>query len=205
MKEIKDMTMHKSIRISAIATGMLFFAGSALAHTDDATVNAYAGIAPVLTLTCTDLNFGVWKVAIGGRSNVTTITLAADANNTATSSDSGVALSKGYSPATAGACDLTGSLALDGTLADVVLSNNTNVEFIGQASTKFAAGILKPAADAALRATVTASTLTPIITNGTGRFYLGGVLTIPNNLNKSNYGGYITKNLIGIVADDKQI
>ncbi|MGL4984066.1 MAG: hypothetical protein ACRC5N_05110, partial [Plesiomonas sp.] len=112
---------------------------------------------------------------------------------------------KGYGPATAGACDLKGSLAPDGTLADVVLSNNTNVEFIGQASSKFGAGILKPAADAALRATVTASTLTPIITNGTGRFYLGGVMTITNNLNKSNYGGYITKNLIGIVADDKQI
>ncbi|MGL6001534.1 MAG: hypothetical protein ACRCZ4_05460 [Plesiomonas sp.] len=200
------MTMHKSIRISAIATGMLFFAGSALAHTDDATVNAYAGIAPVLTLTCTDVNFGVWKVAAGSRSAATTITLAADASNTATSSDSGVALSlKKYSPASAGACDLNGSLAPDGTLADVVLSNNTNVEFIGQASTKFAAGILKPAADAALRATITASTLTPVITNGTGRFYLGGVLTIPNNLNNSNYGGYITKNLIGIAADDKQI
>ncbi|MGL5757277.1 hypothetical protein [Plesiomonas sp.] len=199
------MTMHKTIRISAIAAGMLLFTGHAMAYIDDATVNAYAGIAPVLTLTCTDLNFGVWKVSVGSRSAATTITLAADSSGTATSSDSGVALAKGYSPAAAGACDISGSVAPDGTQALVSMSSNTNIEFVGQANTKFASTIAKPTADADLRANVTASTTTPVISNGVSRFYLGGELTIPNNLSKSNYGGYVTKSQIRVVADDKQI
>ncbi|MFU8785590.1 hypothetical protein, partial [Aliidiomarina sp.] len=68
MKFSKKLTAAAAI----VAAG---FATNVAAETASDTIEVYAGLAPVLELTCTDVHFGVWRVPTGDRTESNMITL----------------------------------------------------------------------------------------------------------------------------------
>lgn len=112
--------MKFSKKLTAIATVVAAgFATNVAAETATDTVEVYAGLAPVLEMTCSDVNFGVWRVPTGDRSGTTTVTLDASSVATATvtggsTADTAVSLSGDYAIAAAGTCNVTGSTVTSG-------------------------------------------------------------------------------------------
>ena len=186
----------------AISGALLSGNVSAKLSTDN--VDAFAGIEPALELTCSDINFGVWRLKSGTRGNVTKITLPTD--GTAATADVGAALStaNGYQAPVRSSCQLKGSTAPDDTISTVTLANVTDAQFAGTNSNNFANTLKAPTAAATLTANFVASNLAPVISGGGTQFYIGGELTIPDNLIDNNYGSYKTVTPITITLEDAQ-
>ncbi|MGL5369918.1 MAG: hypothetical protein ACRDBF_02660, partial [Plesiomonas shigelloides] len=70
MKRINKL--HLCSLMMAISSALL--SGQASAQPSSDTVDAYAGIAPTLELTCSDVNFGVWRMSTGTRGGATIVT-----------------------------------------------------------------------------------------------------------------------------------
>lgn len=201
MKRINKL--HLCTLMLAISGALL--SGHASAQTSSDTVDAYAGIAPTLELTCSDVNFGVWRLGTGARGGATIVTLPSN-GNAATHSGGTAALSTSNShlAPVRSTCQLKGSGAPNATTASVTLTNNTGMTFAGTASNNFAVTLGAPVTAAALTADLTASTLAPVISGGSTQVYIGGVLTIPDNVVADNYGSYKTTAPLTVTLEDNQ-
>jgi len=84
------------VTVAALPFGI--FVGQAAAETATDTIDVYAGLAPVMELSCSDVNFGVWRVPTGTRSGgATTVALATDSTTSITAgSSTNIALSANY-------------------------------------------------------------------------------------------------------------
>ena len=164
--------------------------------TGTATVNATAGLAPVVVVSCTDVNFGVWRIpnrSSGGQTTVITLTTAANTAGavttaTATGDTTSVALATGYLAPVAATCSVSGIMNKAATV-QTAISANTSLTFAPSTHESLA----DPTALAALSAELTlAGTGVAIDGNGSGAFRVTGVLTIPAAITGNNYGGYKT-------------
>jgi hypothetical protein len=190
---------------AAVALGAwaVFSLPAQAADSATASVNAMAGLAPVLTLSCTDVNFGVWRVPVRSGGGVTTVTLTVDANNgagtttaTAAGNTSSVSLSSEYLAPKAATCSVSGASVHTATIQTAIASN-TGLTF--GASTH--ESLATPGALAALSATLTlAGTGVVVDANGAGSFRITGTLSIPAAISASNYGGYKTQTGTGANA-----
>lgn len=203
MKFSKKLTTLAAI----VAAG---FVSSAAAETASDSVDVYAGLEPVLEMTCTDVNFGVWRVPTGDRNGTTTVTL--DAGSTATvtvtiggAADTAVSRSTKYSAPAAGTCNVTGSTVTSGSGAASITTGSSGT-FLGTASNPFASGLTAPTAlppASAFDFTLSLSTATPAIdANGEATFQVIGSMEIPNNLVSDNYGAYKSQGSSTVLFDD---
>ncbi|MGL5221548.1 MAG: hypothetical protein ACRC8I_01345, partial [Plesiomonas shigelloides] len=200
MKRINKL--HLCSLMMAISGALL--SGNVSAKLSNDNVDAFAGIEPALELTCSDINFGVWRLKSGSRGNVTKITLPADGATATADVGAALSTSNGYQAPARSSCQLKGSTAPDATASTVTLANATNVSFTGTNSNNFANTLKAPVAAATLTANFVPSTLAPVISGGGTQFYIGGDLTIPDNLIDNNYGSYKTVTPITITLEDGQ-
>lgn len=191
---------------------------NAAAEEATADISVYAGLEPVMQLSCTDMNFGVYQIARGNRSigsNPTRVILTAGISGSTglletfvsfiNSGTDQIALSDkaqfdGPQPAI---CQVTGSRAKNTTIAitrDPV--NLTPMGFSGVAANPFATTLLSPITAAAgivgffiVPASVTTNA------EGNGEFTITGEVQIPNNLAVGNYGSYKAAPLTITVTD----
>lgn len=163
--------------------------------TGTATVNATAGLAPVVIVSCTDVNFGVWRIPNRASGGVTTVTLTAATNTAgaATAAVAGgnitrVALASGFLAPSAATCSVSG-LMNQLTSVTTAISANNNLGFTSSSHE----GLDIPITLASLSANLSlAGTGVYIDANGLGAFRVNGVLTIPSVINGNHYGGYKT-------------
>lgn len=190
------MKMKKLMAVVAVAALPLgIFVGQAAAETATDTIDVYAGLAPVMELSCTDVNFGVWRVPATDRIDVNTITLADDNGTTVGGSGetAGIALSSNYEVPAAGICTVTGSAATDDTegAASISATTGTMVTAGAAGGNPFATALAGPGtAINNMDYTLAVSDSTPVITSGEASFKVTGVLTIPALVLSSNYGSY---------------
>jgi len=187
------MKMHKTL----VCVIVIFFVFIALrgfaADFSSAYVQARAGLQPVLTLTCTDVDFSVWRVPVRTGINPTTITLSVEANHAAawTSWRMGgnamfVSWASGHPVANAGTCVVTGSNS-PGQRIQVSISNNIDLALGGAAR----GGLNLPVDSGALRADLNlVEDSVEINAQGQGSFRIVGRLLIPAVIVRENYGGY---------------
>ena len=184
--------MVASLAVAALPLGL--FVGHAAAETASDTVDVYAGLAPVLELACSDVNFGVWRVPTGARGAVNTIALLAGSQTEVGGTGSGaIALSANYLAPQAGYCSVSGSTVADNAtgVASIGLATGTMISSGAAAGGNiFAAALAGPDAVAAMSYTLAISVLEPVITSGQASFNVTGVLTIPAELVSDNYGAY---------------
>lgn len=203
MKFSKKLTTLATI----VAAG---FATNVAAETAEDTIDVYAGLAPVLEMTCSDVNFGVWRVPTGDRGDSTTITLnaASVAEATVTTgggADTAVSLSNNYDAPAAGTCNVTGSTVSNNN-GEATITTGSSGTFLGTASNPFATGLAAPTAlppGSAFDFTLSLSTGTPAIdSNGEATFQVIGSMEIPNNLVSDNYGAYKSEGSSTVEFDD---
>ena len=188
----------------AAVTALVVIGGSSptWAASASADIEAIAGIQPLVSLDCTPINFGVWRVPVRASGGVTTVTLAATSGATAALSGNTTSVSastKSGHAATPGVCTFTGSAAPDGTA--VALTTQTGAADMTGDGTAYI-GIAAPAS-AVLSMGATLTTPTGVTTTaGASTFYVGGVLEIPSVITAANYGGYKADAPFAITADD---
>ena len=170
----------------------------ALLHADDSvanSVNAVTGLAPVLTLTCTDVDFGVWRIPVRTVALPTTVALsvASSMANIATLLTLGgetgfVARESSYDDVTVGICVVKGS-SHPGQLIQVRIENNQDLSLAASDRDR----LPRPAQAADVRATLSLEASTVQIDSlGEGTFRVVGELSLPPAIIKDNYGGYTT-------------
>ncbi len=180
----------KKVLILAAMLGSL----GAQAQSTSGSVNVIAGLSPVMKLTCSDVNFGVWRVPAGDRGGITTVTLRVngDTQGAQTTADltgvqTEVSLATGYQVPTAGYCKLEGSNGYVGSTASASINGATGMAF----TTNNHDNLKLPLTAAGVTANLTLSTAAPVVTDlGEAHFRVVGAMTIPNNLVRANYGGY---------------
>lgn len=201
-------TQMKQFTKIAAATALLatsLISTGAMAEAVTNSVDARAGLAPALEMTCTPVSFGVWRVPVRAGGAVTTITLDASTNAvTAGGNLTRVAqsLSVGSWIHSRGTCTMSGSTAANATNATTGITGATAMAFsaANAAATGYVGLVAAPVA-AALVATLTVGS-TSAISSGATTFYVGGVLTIPTTIVVDNYGGYKTTGFATVSADD---
>jgi hypothetical protein len=164
--------------------------------TVSATVNAKAGLSPVLSLTCSDVNFGVWRVPVRSAGGTTTISLDVSANTSAGATTptvggntTNVAAASGYEVPEASICTVNGSNNVSSTI-QTTIANNTGLSF-GPSTHN---NLKNPNTAAALTADLALKGAGVAIgATGSGTFRVIGVLTIPETIAEVNYGGYSTR------------
>ena len=199
--------MNKLHRILAVAALTSLVATSAMAETASDTVDAKAGLQPALELSCSDVSFGVWRVPIRTSGGTTTITLDRSTDTVAASGNTArvaQSLSDVSWTHSRGECTLSGSTAADEAEATISISDNTNMPFVpaAAASTGYV-GLDQATQGASLTCTLDAPA-TVAIASGSATFYVGGTLTIPQNIIADNYGGYKTSTPATIAAEDNE-
>jgi len=196
--------LHKILAVTALSS---LVATGAMADTASDTVDATAGLAPALELSCTDVSFGVWRVPVRSSGGTTTITLDRDNDSVAASGNTTrVAQSSSHASwvHSRGECTVSGSTAADATAADVSLTDGAAMAFsVADAAATGYVGLAAANTAASLAATLNVPTTTSI-SSGSATFYIGGVLTIPQDIGATNYGGYKTSSSATVTVDDKQ-
>jgi len=204
MKRFTKISLCAAVVAASLAT-------TAQAETANTTVEVYAGLASVMELTCSDVNFGVWRVPTGTRtgssSGATTITLndADSATVTAGSSDK-VALSNAWTAPKTGTCNVTGSARTDGGSGTASLSDASG-NFATSVGTGFENESIDapstPLSEGSFTYALTLSSTTPEISGtGTSAFTIQGTMSIPDNLVADNYGGYKSADITVTFDDD---
>ena len=189
------MRLSKISTAVAMGTLALVSLQAYAVDTGTASVNAIAGLAPVVIVSCTDVNFGVWRIPNRTSGGATTVTLTVPSNTaaaattaTATGNTTRVALASGFVAPTAATCSVSGLMTQLATVQTAIANNNN----LGFTSSNHEA-LDTPITLAALSANLTlAGTGVYVDTNGLGAFRVTGVLTIPNVINGNHYGGYKT-------------
>lgn len=202
------MTM-KAALLAATLTGLTALPAQAQTagtpNTVVTSVNARAGLAPLTAVSCTPVNFGVWRVPVrpgtGPGSGTTTITLTAPggvSNAAVGGTDTrNVSNATKYLPPSAGVCTVIGAMNINKS-DDVRIAANTGMQFTSSNHESLAT----PGTLAALSADLTTETSVAIDAFGAGSFLVTGVLTIPAKIEVANYGGYETGNPAEIFVDD---
>ncbi len=188
----------------AAVTAIAVVGGSAptWAATASADIEAIAGIQPLVSLECTPINFGVWRVPVRASGGITSVLVPPVLGSTATLSGnvaSVAASAKAGHAATPGVCTFTGSSAPDGT----TLALTTQLGMADMAGD--ASAYVGVAAPSGLIFNMTAQLTTPtgiVTTGGSSTFYVGGTLEIPSVVAATNYGGYKSADPFSITADD---
>lgn len=187
----------KSLLRLLLVLVLLVCAGLAqAADTVTASVNARAGVSPVLSLTCNDVNFGVWRVPVRTGGSATTITLTVSANSAAgatTATVGGqatwVSFASGYQVPDAALCTVAGATKHSATI-QTAISDNTGLTF-GASNHN---NLNNPVQVASLSANLSLGGIgVAIDSNGAGTFRVVGVLSIPATITVNNYGGYKTQ------------
>lgn len=166
------------------------------AKADDAsatTIDAEIGLSPVLSLSCTPIHFGNWRIPERDNSRgKTTVTLqrtdktvavlAGDTNQVARASRFGVP--------TAGECKVTGSTVIGGNIS-VNISSNTEISVMANGASH---GGKAPAQLLAMKIDLALQSDSVVIddSGSSSTFYIIGTLTIPAQVRQTNYGGYQT-------------
>ena len=191
-------------RLMLVLLVLILLPGSIYAETATDDIDVYSGLAPVMTLTCTDLNFGVYQIARGdrGTGGVTTVTLSWVAD----SFNGGYMFSIGYTnpgtdmialsdkpeyadPAPA-VCTVSGSQASNTSIA-ITSSPTGAFHFAETAGNPFAATLDIPvSAVGTMVGVMTVPATVALDANGSGSFVITGAVQIPNNLSAGNYGSY---------------
>lgn len=187
--------MKNKLMAAVLAATALSALPAQAQDTVSTTVNARAGLSPVLSLACDRVNFGVHRVPIRATGGVTTISLAVSANNAsgATTATTGgnttnVAAASGFEVPAAAICTVNGSNNVSSTIQSAI-SQNTGLNF-GASNHN---NLNNPAQVAALTADLSlAGAGVTINSVGAGTFRVTGVLTIPEVITAENYGGYST-------------
>ncbi|WP_353209293.1 hypothetical protein [Sphingorhabdus sp.] len=170
-----------------------------------ASVNARAGLAPLTSVVCDDVNFGVWRVPVRATGGTSIVTLTVSANTAAgvttaavTGNTSNVAVAGGYIAPTAATCVVSGATNISTTLPTAI-SNNIGLSFGSSTHESLRA----PPTLATLSANLSlAGTGVVVDSLGAGAFRVVGVLTIPQAINAVNYGGYRTSNAATVSVTD---
>lgn len=159
----------------------------------DASVGALAGIAPVLSLTCDDVDFSVVRVPARSATAATVLDLKAqgrrpsDATNVLFAQETtDVALASGYDSPASASCNVTGSNNPGQRIA-VSIAQQTDIRF-GPSNHR---GMAAPGQLADLRADLSLAEYTvEIDADGAGVFRVDGTLLIPAVVIPNNYGSY---------------
>lgn len=185
---------------TAVAMGTLALVSMQAQASDagSANVNAIAGLAPVVIVSCTDVNFGVWRIPNRTSGGATTVTLTVPSNTaaaattaTASGNTTRVSLASGYVAPTAATCSVSGIMN-QLTTVQTSIASNTGLGFTSSNHES----LDTPITLAALSANLTlAGTGVYIDGNGDGTFRVTGVLTIPTAINANHYGGYKTNGI----------
>lgn len=209
--------MFANLKKGVVIVGLTAVSGSAMAETATDTIEVYAGLEAVLKLECSDINFGVWRVPTGNRSNSTTVYLAENgdteakvSNNEGAAADTAVSLSTIYDTPSASTCTVTGSQVggegITGTAAYVDDSGSGQLvpgTFTGAANYPAAAST----DDGLFGFSYVLSfsqTAVPIAADGTATFTISGRMNIPNSVATNNYGAYKSQSTVSIQFDDSQ-
>ena len=185
------MKSFKKIMVAtAQAASTTIMVATAQAASTTTTIDAYAGLVPVLTVVCAPVKFGVWKVPVRSTGGVTIVSLLRSSDTaTASNNTTDVAMSTTAAYLSArGKCDVSGSSATDGTFLLIGVPSTSNTMM-----SDTAAFILAPPATAisAMTYTLNGPGLNTIaVTGGAATFYIGGILRIPETIVVANYGGY---------------
>ena len=170
-----------------------------------ASVNARAGLAPLTSVTCDDVNFGVWRVPVRSTGGTSIVTLTVSANTAAgvttaavTGNTSNVAVAGGYIVPTAATCVVSGATNISTTLPTAI-SNNIGLSF-GSSTHE---SLRVPPTLATLSANLSlAGTGVAVDATGAGAFRVVGELTIPQAILAANYGGYRTSTAATVSVTD---
>lgn len=188
-------TMNAAL-LAAVLTAFVALPAQAQTVTVVSTsVNARAGLSPVLAISCDAVNFGVWRVPIRNSGGLTEIGLTVSANNATgvtTFSVAGntinVARDTSYLPPKAATCLVVGSRPVSTNLPTAI-SSNANLGFIASNHEN----LPTPSVLAELVANLAlGGTGVAVDANGAGSFRVTGFLTIPEVIVQGNYGGYQT-------------
>ena len=193
--------------LALVTLATLSHLSSAHAEQAESAVNVYAGLGPVMTLTCTPVNFGVYQVARGNRGigvDPTQVTMTTSVNPTNGQLRSNISFSNAgqdqialsdkseYAAPSAGVCEVKGSRIRNGTLyitRDPVAFSP--LLFGATTANTFAPGLKSPiSALSGMNAYLTIPTTLTTDAEGEGSFSVIGDVLIPNNLTADNYGAY---------------
>ena len=197
----------KFIKKTAVALAMLATAGSSsiFAATTTANIDATAGLQPVLSMTCTPVKFGVWRIPTRTSGGTTLITLP-NTSDTATSSGNtagGVAMSSTAAFQSArGVCTMVGSTAPDATAMTIAMT--TSATSMASDGASVYTGLGAPTTAVTGLSTILNSPSTSAIISSGTTFHVGGILTIPQTIVSANYGAYKTSTPVVITVDDLQ-
>jgi hypothetical protein len=193
----------KVVLLTVIALIAALAYQEAFCETGASSVDVTAGIAPMMTLTCTPVNLGVWRTPPRKSGGTTRIMLDIDYPliGTKVSQNTAIARASAYADWTPdfGVCTVENSRAVKLTSARVKIINNRLLKVVPVADrhTKVKAG--RPGFG--IRIDVYAPTLVNI-DNGSGSFLIGGGMTIPEKIEATDYGGYLTAVYPMITVDD---
>ncbi len=195
----------KLIAVLLAASTLAATPAHAAADSVVASVDATAGLSPVLSMTCDSVNFGVWRIPTRSTGGTTTITLTVSSNTAAGTTTAtpggnttGAGLAAGYLPPLAATCTVSGSNNLSSTI-QTAITGATNLPFGPSAHNTLSV----PATLASMRANLAlAGTGVAINGSGTGTFRVVGVLTVPETIVSGNYGGYRTEDAAQVLASD---
>lgn len=202
MKFSRKLTAAAAIVVAGFATNVA-------AETASDTIEVYAGLASVLEMTCSDVNFGVWLVPTGDRGVATYVILDEGSIASAIIAsdltvDTTVALSNNYDNPAVGLCNVTGSAVSDANGEATI--TNEHGSFLGTSANPFATGFDAPTEgppSSAFYFTLYLSSETPSInSNGEATFEVLGTMHIPNNLVTNNYGAYKNEGSATVGFDD---
>jgi hypothetical protein len=203
-----------ALKLFAVHTFLLgSFVASGQNSEQTAQINAVAGVAPILSLVCSDVDFGVWRIPVRNGPRQTKVTLVHSNNGGSTTIATlsehvvGVAQASTFGPAEVGTCTVRGSQHP---------GQRIGVSILGTGELALAPANksrLPPAAQKAQGISVSLRLSEPnalIGQDGQGVFTVVGDFNIPAQIRSANHGGYSTQafdpanTLIVIVRDEVQ-
>lgn len=193
-------------KILSLTVGFLMVSALISARANDTattTITAEVGLSPVLTVTCTSVQFGNWRIpnrTTGGGTTTITLTRSGDSTvATPSGNTANVALSSKFSAPAAGECTVSGTTVFSGPIP-ITISNNENMAFDGVSANSTRVPTVDAALDIDLKL---ASSNVMIGQPGTSAtFYVLGSVTIPESFSYDNVGGYRTTTGATITVTD---
>ncbi|WP_404400529.1 hypothetical protein LG288_11080 [Idiomarina seosinensis] len=197
--------MPKNLKIVALAMCLVGFSSSTMAETATDTIDVYAGLAPALELTCSDVNFGVWRVKQGNTGFK--VVLATDSTFSVTGTGTGdAAKSENFPDPVAGSCTATGSAAADASTGTASITGDIGetLKAVSAGTTNYFDGqqIGVPTGSKVLNYTLDLSSTSPVITSGTATFTIGGEVDIPADIVAADHGGYVSSAIHTVTFND---
>ena len=186
-------TLTRAILATSLVAG-LGFSQTALAASDQDTLEITAGISAAITVTCgSALSFGITRVQLDNRGGNDTITV--DPSDGAITSDGSGNVTTGTGAA--GECSVSGSQASDNTKVGV---NFATAEDLKAAPTLDLSGASTAISDLSVGSFKTTTGTDLDLTKGATSFGIGGTLAIPDNVVADNLGGYTST--VVVTVDD---